>query len=108
MIPAYRENGIRAALLEASFFFNQRLPEDQLLAMMKRFHVVHLTTTEEGVTRFDEAHKKRRRRRGTRAGALRRGGRRTVSSAPAGPLSRRRGRTVLERRARAAGREDPP
>jgi len=59
MIPVYRENGIRAALLEASFFYHRDCPEAKLLELMKRYQVVHLTTTEEGVTRFDEAHKKR-------------------------------------------------
>jgi hypothetical protein len=59
MIPVYRENGIRAALLESSLFYYRDCPGAKLLEMMKQFQVIHLTTTEEGVTRFDEAHKKR-------------------------------------------------
>jgi len=59
MIPVYRENGIRAALLESSFFYRRDGSEDQLLELLKRFHVVHLVTTEEGVTRFDEKHRRR-------------------------------------------------
>jgi hypothetical protein len=58
MIPVYGENGIRAALLEASLFYDRECPEERLLAIMKQFHVVHLTTTEEGITRFDERHKR--------------------------------------------------
>jgi len=59
MIPVYGENGIRAALLEHSFFFHRNSTEDQLLAMMKKFHVVHLATTQEGASPFDEALKQR-------------------------------------------------
>jgi len=59
MIPVYQQSGIRAALLEASFLYRRDCPEDKLLEMMKQFHVVHLATTNEGVTNFDEVHKKR-------------------------------------------------
>jgi len=59
MVPVYQENGIRPALLESSFFYRRDCTEDKLVELMKRFHVVHLATTEEGVTRFDEAHRKR-------------------------------------------------
>lgn len=59
MIPVYRENGIQAALLESSYFYRRDCTEHQLLEMLKRFHVVHLATTEEGVTRFDEKHQRR-------------------------------------------------
>jgi len=59
MLPVYREHGIQAALLESSFFYRRDCTEDQLLEMLKRFHVVHLATTEEGVTRFDERHQRR-------------------------------------------------
>ena len=59
MIPVYRDSGIRAALLEHSFFFNRDCTEDQLLATMKKFRVVHLATTQEGASPFDEAHQKR-------------------------------------------------
>jgi hypothetical protein len=58
MIPVYRDSGIRAAFLEHSFFFHRNCTEDQLLAMLKKFHVVHLATTQEGANPFDEAHKK--------------------------------------------------
>jgi len=59
MIPVYRQNGIQAALLESSYFYRRDCTEDQLLEKLKRFHVVHLATTEEGVTRFDEKHQRR-------------------------------------------------
>ena len=105
MLPVYRENGIRAALLEASLFYQHDCSEEKLLEMLKRFHVVHLATTEEGVDQFDQTHKKRRGHCGTRTGAICRGRGRTVSPAATGPLSKHRHRVVLERRARAAGRK---
>ncbi|MDD5704809.1 MAG: hypothetical protein PHR35_02710 [Kiritimatiellae bacterium] len=59
MMPVYRENGIRAALLELAPFAGQDSSEDALLAMMKKFHVVHLTIPNEAAGVFDEAYKKR-------------------------------------------------
>ena len=59
MQPVYRQHGVRAALLELSHFYRRDCSEDRLLELMKRFHVVHLSTTNEGVNRFDEVHKKR-------------------------------------------------
>ena len=59
MIPVYREKGIRVALLEQAFFFDRDCPEDQLLAMMKKFHVIQLATLPEGVPTLDVPHKKR-------------------------------------------------
>ncbi|HEY3397641.1 MAG TPA: hypothetical protein VGM19_08285 [Armatimonadota bacterium] len=49
MIPAYRENGIRAAMLEFDPFFRVDATEDQLVKMMQQFNVVHLATTNDGV-----------------------------------------------------------
>ncbi|MCG2659246.1 MAG: hypothetical protein L6437_03240 [Kiritimatiellae bacterium] len=59
MIPVYTKNGIRTALLEVNPLYRQDATEEQLLASLKRFHVVHLNTTDEGVSRFDEKHKAR-------------------------------------------------
>jgi len=59
MIPVYREHGIRAALLEFLGLLPTDATEEQLLEMMKKFQVVHLTTTHEGATPFDERHRRR-------------------------------------------------
>ncbi|MDD5704814.1 MAG: hypothetical protein PHR35_02735, partial [Kiritimatiellae bacterium] len=59
MMPVYRENGIRAALIELGPFVSQDYAEDQLLAMMKKSHVVHLTIPIEAVAVFDDVQKKR-------------------------------------------------
>ena len=59
MMPLYRENGIRAALLEFSPFVSIEAIEDQLVAMMKQFNVVHFTTTSSGVNAMDAAKQRR-------------------------------------------------
>lgn len=56
MIPVYRENGIKAALLEYSPFYASDATEDQLVRAMQQFQVVHLETTSEGAPVFDPAH----------------------------------------------------
>ena len=59
MLPVYREHGIQPGHLDESLFSSRDCSEEQLLAMMKQFHVVHLVTLSEGIPRFDEPHKKR-------------------------------------------------
>jgi len=59
MIPVYQENGIRAALIERAFFHQRDRTEDQLVAHLKQFQVVHLMTTDTDLPRFDETHQRR-------------------------------------------------
>ena len=59
MIPVYRENGIRAALLDSAVFYDRDCAEDELLKTLKQFHVIHLNMGEESLNRFDAAHKRR-------------------------------------------------
>jgi hypothetical protein len=50
MMPVYQENAIRAGLLEFSVFYRIDATEDQLLKMLKKLHMVQLTTTHEDAT----------------------------------------------------------
>ena len=106
MIPVYRENGIQAALLENSLFYGRDCTEEDLLKVLKRFHVAHLILPEQAVCRFDAPHQKRAAVVGLRAGPVRRRGRWVVPRTAVCPLSRRRRRIVLERRAETVGGND--
>lgn len=50
MQPVYKENGIQASLFEFTAFTGKDWTEEKIYNLLKQFHVVHLTTTEEGIT----------------------------------------------------------
>ena len=58
-VPLLRKNGIRTAMLESSAFYRRDWPAERLYQELKKFEVVHLRTTNEGVTRVTAAYERR-------------------------------------------------
>ena len=49
MQPVYKENGIQASLFEFGAFTGKDWTEEKIYNLLKQYHVVHLTTTENGI-----------------------------------------------------------
>jgi len=52
MLPVYQQRGIAASLVEQDGLCHSGWSEEKLLQLLKGYHVVHLTTTEEGVQKI--------------------------------------------------------
>ena len=64
MVPLFTENNIAASLIEHGVFCSQDLKDEQLDAMLKGCHVVHLTGAHEGVPKLMPQHEARAKRVG--------------------------------------------
>ena len=58
-VPLFQKNGIRTALCESGAFSRYDWPDEGLYQELKKFHVIHLTTLTEGVSRMTPAFAKR-------------------------------------------------
>ena len=65
LMPLYKKNNIEPVLFNSLIFFRSNLSENAIYNSISRFHVIHLTTTPEGVgVVFDEGKKEYAKRVG--------------------------------------------
>jgi hypothetical protein len=49
MLPVYRQNGVQASLVEMDGLYLRSVTEDKLVGLFRQYHVIQLTTTDEGM-----------------------------------------------------------